>query len=186
MMRIANLFKRKANPKTDPLDELADTLVMAAEISAIDSLTPLLDKFPVLNEALRKGFDTTANVKHLDFVLTVAAVYVAAICVPDLGRPRQQALLNRIFTNLRDWNPEFGQQAYMHCGSFFDRAFDALKNAQHDPRYLVSDSIGSWVVWEALGHAPDTEEEQMLVRAIGMVVSNEFANWWQSKQTSGR
>jgi len=146
-------------------------LVDTAQISATASFIPLLDKFPVLRNA---------NVEHWDFIVTIAAIFVAATRLRNmnLGTAREERLMAIVSDRLLAWNPTHGLSGFEHCKSFFERSFGGLTKVGHEPRFIASDSIGGWIVWDVLDRAPETDEERQLVRAVGAMITHEFYNWW--------
>ena len=74
-----------------------------------------------------------------------------------------------------------GIAAFEDCKAFFDRTYDALERdtAYRDqPEFLGADAIGSWIVWNLVGHAPDSTDERRLVRVLGSLVTHSFFTWW--------
>jgi len=153
----------------DPLQSRADTLVDSASVNAVTMFTPLLNQFPSL-----RGIPT----KHWDFILTVAGVFVAATRLSNmrLGDAREQHLMDRVAERLTVWSPD-GVRAFEDCKTLFDKNYDALTNADHDPKFIASDSVGMWIVWNTLGKT-GSEEERRLVRMVGATITHTFFNWW--------
>jgi hypothetical protein len=151
-------------PKDDPLRGQAELLVDAAQISATASFIPLLDKFPVLR---------SANVEHWDFILTIAAVFVAATRLRNmnLDAAREERLMAMVADRLMAWH-RHAIAGFEHCKSFFERTFDGLTEAGHEARFVT------WIVWDVLNRAPENDEERRLVRAVGAMVTHQFYNWW--------
>jgi hypothetical protein len=156
----------------DPLIKQAETLVEAANINATRAFIPLLDRFPLL-----RGVDT----KHWDFVLTIAGVFIAATRLHNLrlGERREQELLMKVSTGLAQWDAANGLRGFEHCKSVFERNFDALTNSGHEPRFIASDAIGAWIIWELFGGPQGgAEKERELIRVVGGMVTHAFFNWW--------
>jgi hypothetical protein len=166
-------FQARFSRKGDPLREQAEMLVDAAQVNATASFVPLLDKFPVLKNV---------DVEHWDFILTVAGVFVAATRLRNMnfGDAREDKLMAIVSERMVAWNPTHGISGFEHCKSFFERTFDGLTRAGHEARFVASDSIGAWIVWDVLNRAPETDEERQLVRAVGAIVTHEFYNWWKA------
>ncbi len=164
---LGNLFK----PKEDPLVKQAATLVTASGINATSIFVPLLDKFPFLREA---------DVKHCDFILTVAGVFMAASRLNSLrlGDAREESLMEIVAKSLAEWDPD-GIRGFDDCKGLFESEYDRLSAAGHEPRFIASDAVGKWIVWNVLGRAPETEDECMLVRATGTMVTHAFFDWWK-------
>jgi hypothetical protein len=78
--------------KEDPLVELAETLVQAANANAITAFIPTLDRFPAL-----KRVDT----QQWDFFITIAGVFIAATRLVNLRceKSREEALLQKVTEN---------------------------------------------------------------------------------------
>jgi hypothetical protein len=86
----------------DPLIKQAQTLVQAANVNATTAFIPLLDRFPIL-----RGVD----IKHWDFVLTIAGVFVAVTRLSNLrtrGTPRTRVANEGVYRTCtmgcREWN----------------------------------------------------------------------------------
>jgi hypothetical protein len=164
---LGKLFK----PKKDPLRKQAATLVTAAGINATSMFVPLLDKFPFLREA---------DVKRWDFIMTIAGVVMAASCLNNLrlGKPQEESLMETVAKSLAEWNPD-GIRGFDDCKCLFESEYDRLTGAGHEPRFIASDAVGTWIVWNVLDRAPETEDECMLVRATGTMVTHAFFDWWK-------
>jgi hypothetical protein len=143
--------------KTEPLRELAERLVPSANIHATSLFVPMLDQFPLLR-----------NVKpdQWDFVVTIASVFIAATRLSSLKKEdtREERLMEIVARGLGDWDPKNGVRGFEDCKAMFDRTFDGLTNAHADPRFIASDALGWWTVWNLLGREPKGEEELRLVR----------------------
>lgn len=156
--------------KQDPLIERAENLVQAAHVNAIAMFTPLLDRFSVMLEA---------NVEHWDFVLTVASVFMAATRLNNLrlGEAYEEGLMEIVAERLDQWNPD-GIRGFKDCKALFESEFDGLTEAGHKTRFVASDAVGKWIVWNVLGRAPQSDEEYMLARETGTMVTHSFFTWW--------
>jgi hypothetical protein len=148
-------------------------LVSAANISAIGMFTPLLDKFPLLRPI---------DIKHWDFILTIAAVFMASSRLNNLhlGDAREEALMEVIAERLDQWQPD-GTHAFEDCKKLYESEYDRLAATGHEKRFLASDSVGKWIVLNVFGRAPQSDDECMLVRAAGAMVTHAFFNWWDAK-----
>jgi hypothetical protein len=155
----------------DSLTKQADTLVSAAHIQAVGSYTPLADRFRILR---------TANVDSWDFIVTIACIFVAAKRLGDLNiaPERRESLRASIARHLTRWAPD-GVVALEDCKRLFDAEYDRLTSLGHDPRYVASDAIGMWAVWNIFGHQPATDEEAALTRALGVSMTKAFYDWWR-------
>jgi hypothetical protein len=165
-----SLFSKLFCEKQDPLLEQAERLVPAAQLHAITIFTPLIDKFPLLRQV---------NVDNWDFFLTIAGVLMAATRLNNLrlGPSREEKLMGVVAERLNQWKPD-GIRGFEDCKAFFERTFDGLTRARNDPRFIASDAIGSWIVWNIFGHPTNSEEERMLVRTTGAMVTHAFFDWW--------
>jgi len=165
-----SIFGRFFRPKEDPLTKQAENLVPVARISATSMFMPLLEKFPFLKEA---------NDEHWDFIVTTAAVFMAASRLNDLriGDAREEKLMEIVAESLENWNPG-GIRAFEDCRGLYEREYDRLAAAGHEPRFLASDAVGKWIVWNVLGRAPKSYDEAMLVRTAGAMVTHTFFDWW--------
>jgi hypothetical protein len=157
--------------KQDPLLERAGNLVQVAHINAVSMFIPLLDRFLVLKEA---------NVEHWNFVLTIAGIFMAATRLHNLriGDAREEKLMEIITKNLAKQYPD-GIQGFEDCKGLFESEFDRLTAAGHESRFIASDAVGKWIVWNVLRRSPKTEEECMLVRATGTMITHSFFDWWK-------
>lgn len=158
-------------PEQDPLHKQAENLVAAAQINATTMFVPLLDKFPFLREA---------NVEHWDFIVTVAGVFMAASRLTGLrvGEDREEKLMETVAERLEEWSPD-GVRAFEDCKGLYETEYNRLAAASHEPRFLASDAVGKWIVWNVLGRAPSGRDECMLVRTAGGLVTHAFFDWWR-------
>lgn len=156
--------------QVDPLLEQAENLLLAAQINAKSMFTPLLDRFPILRQV---------DVEHWDFILTVAGVFMAATRMNNQHLEDVRAdRLNEVFCERMDqWKPD-GIRGLEDCKQLYESEFDRLTKAGHESRFVASDAVGLWIVWNILGCKPQTEEERRLVRATGSMVTHAFFNWW--------
>jgi hypothetical protein len=156
--------------KPDPLLDRAANLVQAAQVNAVVMFTPLLDRFPILREV---------DTEHWDFILAVAGVFMAATRLNNLRLEdaREEKLMAVVAERLSEWKPD-GIRAFEDCKGLFEKEFDRLNAAGHDPRFVASDAVGKWIVWNVLGRPPATDEECMLVRSAGALVTHAFFDWW--------
>jgi hypothetical protein len=120
------------------------------------------------------------NVEHWDFILTVAGVFMAATRLNNLhlSDAREENLMESVAESLAKWKPD-GLRGFEDCKSLFESEFDRLTAAGHEPRFIASDAVGKWIVWNVLGRAPETKDECMLVRATGGMVTHSFFDWWK-------
>lgn len=170
------LFSRRKLGENDGPRTQAEYLVTAAQIQATTAYTSVGEQFDLVY---------TIPTDSWDFVLTVAGVFIAATRANQIGLPeaRVDSLMEIVARKLNSWRPE-GISAFEDCKAFFDRTFDALKkdpSYQHQPELIGSDAIGSWIVWNLVKHAPESEQERGLARALGVLVTHSFFNWWSDE-----
>lgn len=165
-------IKRLFGQNDDPLNERADALVAMARIAAIDA-SSLLKEFPI---------SQYSDIQHFDFVVAIAGVFIAVTRLRELHLEdaRERRLMGRITRHLVEWSPDKGMFGFKHCKAFFDRNVEGLAKIGHDERFVTSDAIGMWVVWEVFDHFPETEAERRLVRTIGVMVTHGFFDWWSN------
>lgn len=94
-----------------------------------------------------------------------------------LGDAREEKLMEIVAQRLCEWKPD-GIRGFEDCKGLFEKEFDRLNAAGHDPRFLASDAVGKWIVWNVLGRPPETDEECMLVRSAGALATHAFFGWW--------
>ncbi len=167
MSFLRNLFGEQSDPLLHP----AASLVQAAQANAVGMFTPLLDRFPLLQDV---------DTGHWDFILTVAGVFMGATRLNNLGLAdaREAKLMEVVAARLNEWKPE-AVRGFEDCKAFFETEFDRLNAAGHDSRFVASDAVGRWIVWNVLGRAPETEDECMLVRSVGVLATHAFFDWWE-------
>jgi hypothetical protein len=168
--KIKKVSSSSQSDQPDPLLERAEKLVQAAQINATMMLTPLMDRFPILQQV---------DVEHWNFILTVASVFMAVTRLNNLRLDdnREEELMEVVVERLDQWKPD-GFHGFEDCKGLFEKVFDRLTKAGHDPHFVASDAIGKWIVWNVLGRPPQTDEECMLVRATGVMVTHSFFDWW--------
>jgi hypothetical protein len=164
------LFGKLFGTNEDPLKGQAETLVSAAQINAVGSFTPLLDKFDFLRDIKPDNWD---------YFVTVATVFMGASRLNNLGvsEEREDKLMEIVAGYLNEWNRD-GIRGFEDCKGLFESEFDRLTQAGHDPKFVASDSVGNWIVWNILGRAPQSDDECMLVRTIGAMVTHSVFDWW--------
>jgi len=167
-----NSLNTPSDQGRDPLLESAEKLVPAANISAIGMFTPLLDKFPLLRPI---------DIKHWDSIVTVAAVFMASSRLNNLRleEGREERLMEVVAERLDQWQAD-GTHVFEDCKKLYESEYDRLAAAGHEQQFLASDAVGKWIVWNVLGRAPNTNDECMLVRAVGAMVTHAFFDWWDT------
>ena len=170
------LFSLQKLGDEDGLQTQAENLVAVAQIKATTSYTSVGELFDLVY---------TIPTNRWNFVLTVAGVFIAATRANQIGLPggRVDSMTEIVARNLDSWRPQ-GIAAFEDCKAFFDRTFDALKkdpSYQHQPELIGSDAIGSWIVWNLVEYALESEQERGLARALGILVTHSFFNWWSAE-----
>jgi hypothetical protein len=154
--------------KDDQLRRKAERLVSSARINATSLFAPTIDQHALLRNV---------KTEQWDFVVTIAGVFIATTRLWNLkiGDQREQELTDIIMRGLAHWDPNNGIPGVEDCKATFERNFDAFTRAQHEPRFIASDSVGWWVVCNLLMRAPEgSEEERKLVRIIGAAITYVF------------
>jgi hypothetical protein len=156
------------------LIENAQKLPHASKILAVNSYTQFLDKYPII-ERIKPD--------HWDFVLTVAGIFVAVSQLNHENIPQRNkdTLLDTVTTAAIEIYPD-SVEACEDCRNFVDRTYAALakeKEYKDNPKFLFSDSLGSWVVWNLFGHLPSNEDGRNLVRILGGFLVDSFISWWK-------
>ena len=165
-----SLLRGMFGQKQDPLIERAETLVDTAHVNSIGMFATLREQFSVLHEV---------DADHWDFILTVASVFMAATRLNNLalGNVYEEKLMEIVSERLDQWNPD-AIRVFEDCKGFFENEFDLLTEAGHETKFVASDAVGKWIIWNVLGQSPQTDEECMLVRTTGTMVTHAFFNWW--------
>jgi hypothetical protein len=160
----------------DPLTLRADILVATAKAMAKPARESALAKYAFLN----KFIATPDDEAWWQIVFTIAAVYIAAARLQNLavGEARETKLMARVTAHLLELNPN-AMAAFEDCKEFFGRSFEALTASAHNPRFVTSDSIGSWAAWNMMDRGPETEDEAQFVRGLGVAITHAFFGWWE-------
>ncbi len=166
------------NPEevADPLMELADSLVQASRLNAAGMFCSITGRFPVLADV---------DTEQWDFVLTVAGIFMAATRLNNLslGDDREEHLMDVVSDRLDQWNPD-GRRGFDDCKDLFETEFDRLSRGGHEPQFLASDAVGTWIVLNVFGHGPQADVEWELVRATGALVTHAFFDYWDEERPS--
>ena len=167
--------KKPSAKSGEPLMEQADALVPAAHKAATTALPPLEAKFPFLNRLI----STPEDRRWWDILVTIAGVYIASTRLRNLeiGEAREAKLMARVSEKLAEVNPN-AYAAFEDCKEFFSRTFDDLTAAKHEERFIAADSIGLWITSNLLDRGPESQDELMFVRAIGVAIVHGFFRWW--------
>ena len=168
-MSIFEWFRQKT--KSDFTDK-GRLLPSAAQMYAISSLVSFLDEFPSLREVETKQWDAT---------LTTAGIFVAVsrLNQETMSEQAHDRLLDTVTQEAVRLDPQ-AIDAVEDCRAFVDRTYDGLASdpSYADRKFLFSDSLGGWIVWNLVGHAPATEDERRMVRTLGANVVHAFHSWW--------
>ena len=149
-------------------------MIDMANIMGVGSYTQFATDLPVVNNI---------NTEQWDWVFTIAGVFVAATRLNslDLESSRKEKILEMVAQKLTAWKPD-GPAGFEDCKTFFERNYDRLAvmdEYKSNLRFLSSDSVGSWMAWNLLGHAPESEDEMKLIRMVGGFVVHSFFDWWK-------
>jgi hypothetical protein len=140
-------FRGLLGRNDDELRRKAERLVSSARINATSLFAPTLAQHALLRNV---------KTERWDFVVTIAGVFIATTRLWNLkiGDQREQELTDIIMRGLAHWDPNNGIPGIEDCKATFERNFDAFTRAQHEPRFIASDSVGWWVVCNLLTRAP--------------------------------
>jgi len=162
--------------KPDPLLERAGNLINAANILRIGSYTDLSAELPIVN-----NIDT----EQWDWVFTIAWVFVAVnplnTNADDLETSTKEKIREVNTQKLAAWKPD-GLEGLQDCQTYFKKTYERLAmldSYKSDSRFLSSDSLGMWMTWNLIKHAPESEDERKLSRMTGAFVANAFVDWWK-------
>ena len=159
---------------TNKLIGNAEKLPSAAQILAVTSYRNVLSNYPIVGK-IKPG--------HWDFVLTIGGIFVAVSQLNHENIPEQEkdALLDTVTNAATEIYPD-SIDACEDCRKFIDRTYDGLaegKEYKNNPQFLFADSLGAWVVWNLLGHAPSNDDERKLIRILGGLLIHSFISWWK-------
>ena len=158
--------------QSEPLYERARDLTSKAHAVAISNHVRFTDEFVLLNYI---------DVKWWNFFVTIAGVFVASTRLKNLqlGKDRERHLMEVVAKEFQKWNPN-ASDGFEDCKAFFDRTYDGQAAAltADEQKFVSSDTVGAWIVWNILDRPPSTIDERRLVRVIGILVTHIFFNWW--------
>jgi len=160
-------------PEPD-LQRKADELVSMAHAMSVGSYTTFGERLPLIFE-----FSTD----EWDFFLTVGKVFVAMSALEALEAPDsvKEPLADTVVRNLMAWEPD-AVRAFEDCKGLFEKTYDSLSQLDEyrdDARFLGADSVGTWIAWNLLKHAPTSHDEGNLVRLLGLAATHGFVSWWR-------
>ena len=156
------------------LIEGAEKLPGAAKILAVSSYTQFSDRYPII-EKIQPG--------HWDFILTIAGIFVgiSQLNHENISQQDKDTILDTVTNAGIEIYPDC-IDACEDCKTFVDRTYDGLAKIEaykNDPKFLFSDSLGSWVVWNLFGHPSSNEDEGNLIRILGAFLVASFVSWWK-------
>lgn len=168
-MSIFERFHTKTNSASADKGRL---LPSAAQTHAVSCFVSFLNEFPSLRKVETKRWDAT---------LTTAAIFVAVsrLNQETMSEQAHDELLGIVTQEAVRLDPQ-AVDAVEDCRTFVDRTYDGLASdpSYADRKFLLSDSLGGWIVWNLVGHAPATEDERRMVRTLGAHVVHAFYSWW--------
>ena len=161
------------NKNDKELKKRAEMLLPTIKVASLSAYTSSLERFPSLK---------IVSVNDWNYFFAIASVFIATIGMNNIKiSERLKTKLSEIYgVTLKNWSPDWNK-AFIDCGEFFYRTIEGLTDDpfyKESPKYGIADSIGSWLVWNLLEHSPESDEERKLVRTLGMLISEEFINWW--------
>jgi hypothetical protein len=159
--------------RVDHLQKQAVKLVSSGKLLAVSLYQPLSERFPVASEI---------DPDDWDFFATIGGVFIAATRLRSIGlaEGREARLMEIVGRDLEEWDRN-AATAFQDCKTMFEREFDRLTSVGHETRFVASDALGIWIVWNTLGRQPQTEQEVALVRGAGAVVTHSFFDWWTAE-----
>jgi len=168
------LLKRLFGKNEPDLTDRARSLVALAQVFATSSAASVAKDFRSIG---------TVEPQRWDFVFTIGGVFVAVSQLnhESLSEHTKNVLLDIVTEAVAAWHPR-GLNAVEDCRRYVDRTYDGLMTLPEyktNPRFLFSDSLGGWVVWNLLDRAPSTREEKQLVRVLGGMLVHSFIYWWR-------
>ena len=169
-MSFFERFRSKTKPDPGAKGKL---LPVAAQTYAVSSLASLLDEFPSLRKIETKRWDAT---------LTTAALFVAVSRLnhTPMSEQARDDILDLVTQEAVRLDAH-AVEAVEDCRAFVDRTYDGLaSNPSYaaDRKFLFSHSLGGWIVWNLVGHAPTTAEECRMGRTLGAHAVHAFHFWW--------
>ena len=158
----------------DKLIENSKKLPSSAKILAVSSYTQFLDKYSVIEKI---------KPEHWNFILTIAGTFVAVSQLNHENIPEKDKniILDTVTNAAIEIYPDFIETCE-DCRNFVNRTYDRLakeKEYKNNKKFLFSDSLGSWVVWNLFGHAPLNKNEESLIRSLGIFFVHSFISWWK-------
>ena len=155
------------------LQHRAQTLVSAANTNATDMYEVWLKNFPSLK---------TVKPSRWNFIVTIASIFIAMNRLTKLELEDDKELAVTVSKKLIEWEDKNSSQAFENCKAFFEQTYEILTKSNHDPKFIINDSIGSWIVWNIQDRAPETTQEWEMVRSIGTAITHAFFDWWSDSK----
>lgn len=157
------------------LAQAAERLLPAAQILATSSYTTVASAEELVYSIPTERWDVVLSVAGVSFALYSLDMG----CMGDEAKKRSREI---VLECLDQTDPPM-LDALHDCRSFVKRAFAAVSDAQDsglESVQHIADSFGSWIVWNLVEHAPESESERRLVRQLGILVDVSFRGWWAS------
>jgi len=154
--------------------EKADFLIKSADIYAVGTYVPLLDKFPEVKAVADSNLLT-----FWDYLIAIAGVGSAfaeiADTVPEKDQP---GLCYAIQKKLESWK----SGSYNAMVDFLNYVTKLMNSGVEMP-----DAIGGWIWFNLEKHEQSNQQLKelasslKLVRVVGLPILMTFHNWWKEK-----
>lgn len=166
-------LKSLVGGKTTALIKQANELIPMARVHAVGSYHVISDSHPALKKIDQKWWE---------FVVTTAGTFIAMSRLGSLKLNVKQSNLvaDIVSAQLVEWDSR-GPRAFDDCQAFVDKNIDILTAAGHEARFVASDALGLWIVWNVFGKDSGMDDERQLVRSIGGLTVQAFFDWWGKK-----
>jgi len=164
---LSSLFPKKGN---DSLDMRATILVSQAHAAAVSSFVPFLDRFPALQNV---------EVKEWDRTVTMSVVFIATMQLNRLKETtaRKEHLMSIVLNKLLEWD-DSSFPVLQECKAVFDQECES-SNSGIEPRLVLADTLGVWVLFKLLGRRASSQNEAELGRTIGLLTMQHASEYWQ-------
>jgi hypothetical protein len=166
-------FNFKTGP--DPLDEKVTSLLQVGNFFALGSL-------PIASETYQNTSDT---INHDDWVFFATIAFSlqaqARLKMLDITEKRRQGLVLNLLKEFGRWNSR-GPDAALDCIDFIEKFrsdFSANYTASSEEHLLLSDSVATWLMWNILGRAPNTEKDSDFARKISLSIKHQTRDYWK-------
>ena len=137
--------------RSDPLLADAERLLPAAKLYAISLRESLGVKFPS---------SRLVALEQWQWVFTIASVFLAASRLANLkvDTRLEGAIMEIVCKDLSEWKPD-GLTGFDDCNGLFESEYDRLAALDWEVKFLATDALGIWIVWNLFGHGPKSDEE---------------------------